>query len=636
MRVFFRGNVKNRLLQILLPAALAAASIEARMLTSPDGRLGVTVEVHDVDDASRAAVYAVSFNERPVILPSLLGVALREGGLFRDGLELVSWTESEHDQTWRPVWGVRSEIRDRYRQAVLTLKETSPPGRSMRLTVRAYNEGAAYRYAFPGQDVVVQAEHNEFRFAADHPAWATYHAQGVYEKVPVSRIRPGCERPLTIEATRDLFVSLGEASLVDFARMKFAPLAGTSHALVTRLDGPASLAADADSPWRVIMTADTSGELLENNDLILNLNEPCAIDDTSWIKPGKVIREVTLTTEGARRLVDFAARRKLQYVEFDAGWYGHENNERADASTVTLDPRRSKGPLDLPGVIRYAKDRGIGVLLYVNRRALERQADEVFPLYRAWGVAGVKFGFVNVGSQRWTSWLHEAVRKAAEHHLMVDVHDEYRPTGYSRTWPNLMTQEGILGDEARNRSLSQTLVHLFTRCLAGPADNTFCYFNERVPAVSSHATQLAKSVCLYSPWQFLYWYDRPPAPGEDIKDGLITDEPELAFWDALPTTWDETRVLDARIGEYAAIARRSGSDWFVGVLNAGNPTNITLSLGFLDDGSDYRATIFTDDGSVTTRTQVRVEERPVRASDELTLPLKRVGGATLWIRKDRS
>ena len=170
--------------------------------------------------------------------------------------------------------------------------------------------------------------------------------------------------------------------------------------------------------------------------------------DTSWIKPGKVIREITLTDAGAEACLDFAVEHNFQYVEFDAGWYGHEYDDASDATTITLDPKRSKGPLDLRGFIDRANERGIGVILYVNRRCLERQLDEILPLFKEWGVKGVKYGFVRVGSQEHTSWLHDAIRKAAEHELLVDVHDEYRPTGYSRTYPNLLTQEGVRGDEA--------------------------------------------------------------------------------------------------------------------------------------------------------------------------------------------
>jgi alpha-glucosidase len=454
--------------------------------------------------------------------------------------------------------------------------------------------------------------------------WATYSAQGTYAKVPLSQVKPGCERPLTVEVASNLFAALGEAALVDSARMKFAPLEKDAPALVSHLDGEVACPLPFTSPWRFVMVAETPGRLLENNYLILNLNEPCALSDTSWIKPGKVLREVTLTTDGAKAAVDFCKKHHLQYILFDAGWYGHEYDDKADARGVNVDPKRSKGPLDLEGVIRYGKESGVGVILYVNRRALERQLDEILPLYRKWGASGVKYGFVNVGSQHWTTWLHDAVRKAAENHLVIDIHDEYRPTGYSRTYPNLLTQEGILGDEAKDRTNAQTLMVLFSRCLAGAADNTICYFDPRVDVLCTHAYQLAKSVCLFSPLQHLYWYDRP-APGR------ITEEPELEFFDRVPVVWDETRVLEGRIGESAVIARRSGDQWFVGIMQSGAARVFEVPLSFLSGKGAFTARIYRDDPATATRCHVKIEDQPVNATSVLKVPVVERGGAAIWI-----
>jgi alpha-glucosidase len=383
------------------------------------------------------------------------------------------------------------------------------------------------------------------------------------------------------------------------------------------------------------MLGRSPGELLEQNYLLLNLNEPCAIEDTSWIKPGKVIREVTLTTAGGKACVDFAVEHNLQYVEFDAGWYGHEYSDESDATTVSVDPKRSKGPLDLHCIIDYAKQRGIGIILYVNRRALERQLDEILPLYEKWGVKGVKYGFVRVGSQRWTAWLHEAVRKAARHHLMVDIHDEYRPTGYSRTYPNLMTQEGIAGDETKP-SNSLTLTILFTRMLAGAADNTICYYDRRVDDNASHAYQLAKSVCFYSPWQFLYWYDRPGnsprrAGGAGGGRNVIGDEPELEFFDHVPTVWDDTKVIHGQIGEYAVIARRWQQSWFIGCMNGNQPHTFDVPLDFLDKGHQYTAHIYSDDPVVPTRTGVKISRFIVDSSSSVKVVLRPRCGQTIRI-----
>ncbi len=610
---------------------LAGAATE---LSSPDGQLLVRFALQTDDTAAGRPTYSVLYRDQPLLSDCRLGLELQDAPPLDRNFRIVNVARAERDSTWQPVWGERSEIRDRYQELSVDLAEDGPNGRRLRLVFRAYNEGVAFCYTIPAQptlrDFVIAAESSEFRFTGNHRCHAVYSAQGVYQAVGLDEVKPNCERPLTVEIAGGPCVAVAEARLVDYARTRLRPVAGRPHTLASMLGSSVTATAPYTTPWRVLMVADTPGRLLERNDLILNLNDPCAIANTSWIKPGKVIREVTLTTAGGKACVEFAVRHRLQYVEFDAGWYGHEYSDTADARQVNVDPKRSPGPLDLHEVIRYANERGIGIILYVNRRALERQLDEILPLYRQWGVRGVKYGFVQVGSQTWTRWLHEAVRRAAEHQLMVDIHDEYRPTGYSRTYPNLMTQEGIAGDETSPVN-QLTLTILFTRMLAGAADNTICYYDQRVARNASHAYQLAKAVCLFSPWQFLYWYDRPPpAPldkgGAGNARSVIGDEPELEFFDQVPTAWDDTRVLHGQIGQYAVIARRQGPDWYLGGMNSGQERTLDVPLNFLEPGRRYTAHVYSDDPAVTTRTHVKIERLPVDAGSVLKFPMSAQGG----------
>jgi alpha-glucosidase len=618
--------------------ACRTGDVSALQVKSPDGKLCVYFKVKDTGSAKACPVYSVSYKGDIVIVESQLGLELEKGPLKKE-LDIVKQFESSGDTAWKPVYGERSIIRDHYNQLEVHLREKYAPSRLITLTFRAYNEGVAFCYTIPKQQamdrVTISKESTEFCFPADHTAWAVYTAQGNYQKVTLSRINRGCERPLTIRLADDLYLALAEARLVDYARMKFAALSGRRNSLVSDLSSSVIATLPMTTPWRVIMVADSPGRLLENNYIILNLNAPCAIADTSWIKPGKVIREVTLTTNGGKACVDFAVERNLQYVEYDAGWYGPENSDRSDAKTVSVDTKRSKGPLDLHYVIDYAKKRGVGIILYVNRKALERQLDEILPLYEKWGVKGVKYGFVQVGSQKWTKWLHEAVRKAAKHHLMVDIHDEYRPTGYSRTYPNLMTQEGIAGDETSPAN-SLTLSILFTRMLAGAADNTICYYDQRVDRNASHAYQLAKAVCIYSPWQFLYWYDRPQASpkktgGAGGAETGIGSEPELEFFDHCPTVWDDSKVIYGSIGEYAVMARRSGENWFIGCMNSSKSRNFDVPLEFLDSGSKYIAHIYSDAQNVATRTHVRIKSLKADSRTVLKMVVSAKGGQAVKI-----
>jgi alpha-glucosidase len=631
----------KRILFLIMLLVCAAPVARAQSVSSPDGRITLDFAVLDAPNCTGCMHYKVAFNGAPVIAPSRLGLDLADGSKILDNFFIASSQTASRDSTWSPVYGERSTVRDQYNELSVVVNQSQAPRRELLLTFRAYDAGVAFRYTIQGGgDISIAAENTQFRFLRDHLSWQAASAQGVYEKKPLSRMWVDAERPLTVQVDEQLYAAVGEAALVDYARMRLGMDSMKPPVMISRLAGPVAAALPLTTPWRVILLAESPGKLLENNDIFLNLNEPSQIQDTTWIKPGKVLREVTLTTDGGLAAADFAARHNMQYIMFDAGWYGPENDDASDAATVTLDPARSAGPLDLQAVISYAAQRGVGVILYVNHRALEKQLDEILPLYKKWGVKGIKFGFVNVGPQEWTAWLHEAVRKAAAYEMLVDIHDEYRPTGWSRTWPNLLTQEGIGGDET-SPSNEQTLNILFTRMLAGAADNTFCYFDSRVDKNATHAYQLAKAVAIYSPLQFLYWYDRPEnaprkAGGAGGEMNIIRETPELEFWDALPTVWDDTRVLRGAIGEYAVIARRSGDQWFIGAMNAGPARSFDAPLDFLDADKQYTAHIYSDDPAVQTATHVRIDRKPVAADTVLTVTMAENGGQAVRIEPNGS
>ena len=603
---------------------------------SPDGKTEVQIAV---DDSSQI-IYSVFFEDTVIIQPSKLGFQPEGEPVLGKNFEIITTEETTLNQVWQPVYGERSEVKDHYNQVKIRFRETTPPQREFEMSFRVYNEGVAFNYTFlpePGKnELTLEKELTEFRLTENFSAWVSDRAQSEYRKVRIGEIEQPAERPLVIEAG-SRFLALGEAKLIDFSRMKF--LAGErENSLVAALHDSPTVELPYTTPWRTIMIGNSPGELLENNWFYENLNDPCAIEDYSWIKPGKVIREVTLTTQGGLACVDFAVENGLQYVEFDAGWYGPEGDETSDATTITVDPARSAGPLDLHRVIEYAESKGVGIIVYVNRRALEKQLDEILPLYKSWGIKGVKYGFVQVGSQEWTAWLHEAVKKAAENQLMVDIHDEHRPTGFSRTYPNLMTQEGIRGDE-ESPSNEHTLITLFTRMLAGAGDNTNCYYAPRVTEkMGGHASQLAKAVMLYSPWQFLFWYDRPQGSpgrtgGAGSSEGYIQNHPELEFFKNMPTVWDDTKVIEGKIGEYATIARKSGSDWFLGSLTRNSGKTLKLTLDFLDESASYEAVIYSHDPGSESFTKVRIEPRKVNAGSVLEFEVAENSGLAVHFRR---
>lgn len=605
-----------------------------QVLSSLNGNLVVTV---NTDQKTHRLSYEIRYKGRPLIDSSRLGFVLSDSTFLGRNVRLLSVRASQTDTTWKPLYGERDEIPDQYRQLKLELQESDAPHLKFNLILRAYDEGIAFRYEIPRQDsldtIRIDRELTAFNFPGDVALWVTSTAQGMYERVSLSSLKGAVERPLVVECSDSVYAAIGEAAGLDYPRMRLARSKADATGLVSALGSEVTASLPLKTPWRYVMAGDRPGELLEHNFLVENLNEPNQIQETSWVKPGKVIRETTLTTQGGLACVDFAANNGLQYVEFDAGWYGNENSDTSDATRVAVDPARSKGPLDLQKVIRYADTKGVGIILYVNRRALERQLDTLLPLYRSWGVKGVKYGFVRVGTQKANTWLMGAVRKAAENHLMVDIHDEYRPTGYSRTYPNLMTQEGVRGDE-ESPSNAQTVATVFTRMIAGAADHTVCYFGPRVEKMGSHVSQLAKTICLYSPWQFLFWYDKPAAsPG---KQGATTIQnvPELSFYKDLPTVWDDTRVLEGSIGNYVTILRRKGSDFYVGCINGAEAHRVDISLGFLKPGQKYTATIYADGKGGVAPTHVEITTRTVADDTRISQLVQPHNGLVIVFRPD--
>ncbi|MBL8210089.1 MAG: glycoside hydrolase family 97 catalytic domain-containing protein [Bryobacterales bacterium] len=594
----------------------------AETVESP-GR-AVRLEVNVVEGR---VLYGVSFGGKEVIRPSALGLGLEGAARLDSHFRVVRTDRASHRLNWKPAYGERAEIPDHYQGLTLELEETIAPQRRLTVEFRAYDEGVAFRYRLGGlRTVTVGDEVTEFRLAPGASVWETPGAQREYRRVVVDRMSGASERPLLVELPNGLWAAVGEAGVEDYPNIHLAPLRSERHSLGVQMLGPARLPAGGGAtPWRVVLVGARPGDLLEHNYLFENLSPPSRVIGTSWIRPGKVLREVTLSTRGGREAVDFAVANGIRYIEYDAGWYGHEYHEASDATRVNVDPLRLNKDeayrgLELREVIHYARSKGVGVILYVNRRALERQLDEILPLFASWGVAGVKYGFVNVYGQGWNRWLYQAVEKAAAHRLVLDVHDNFRPTGMSRTYPNLLTQEGILGNEGFPDADHSTILP-FTRMLAGAADYTFCWLDARLKNTWAH--QLAMTVVIYSPLQFVYWYDRPVAFGSG-------DWPGMTWFREVPTTWDDTRVLGGAPGQYAAVARRSGDDWFIGVVanNAGGEQ--ALRLDMLDAGREYDAQLYLDgDGPK----DIRVETRRLRRGEEVRLQLLPRGGAAIRLRR---
>jgi len=635
----YRNRIMSGCLFLLLLLGVALQMNAQEVLQSPDGKYSFTFEqsqgklLYQLNYAGKQVIETgeLGVNIDNHLVESAMGIPVDTNRVWTTGMDVIKVERSVKDETWKPIYGEYASIRDHYNEMTIHLMkggkhDNSGNGYDKRqqylfdIVVRAYDEGVAIRYHFPeatnGLFMHITDDLTSFRFApgaeAYHFAWA--QAQATKTKLLKSEKawRDEAERPLTLHLANGLYAAIGEAALSDFVRGKLKLKA--DNELQMSMFQSADIITAYDMPWRFIMVGERAVDLINNKQMVLNLNAPNQVADAKeWIRPGKAFRVCRLDMKTAMEAVDFCVDRGMQYIELDAGWYGPEMKMSSSALKVA-----ENRDFDMPKLCQYAKSKGIGVWVYVNQRALYQELDQILPLYEKWGISGIKFGFVQIGSQEWTTWLHNAVKKCADYHIMVDIHDEYRPTGWSRTYPNLMTQEGIGGNEEMPNAEHNTILP-FTRFLCGPADYTPCYFNGRVKNTKAH--QLAMPVVYYSPITFLYWYDLPNA---------YKGEKELDFWKECPTIWDESKALDGEIGEYIVQARRSGNDWFVGAMNGLTARNICINTSeFLQKGKKYRVEIYNDDPSLKTRTNVASTVMTLKAGKTLKLHLQASGGAAL-------
>ena len=655
----------TRIFTLLGAMLLTLAAVAAPLtLTSPDGHLTLTTGV----DKGRP-YYTLSRDGKTVIGKSRLGFALTVGDMASN-MKVVRTARDSHDDTWTTVWGEDETIRNHYNELAVTL-QGSKPRAQMVVTFRLFDDGLGFRYEIPEQrtlpDITVTDELTEFCLPQDVPAWSiptnhTVYYEGIYERDLLSRKDTVCT-PLTIEAAPDLYLAIHQAALTDYADLNLTPRRGQGGAVTLMAaltpwqDGTKVKAGRRMlSPWRTVVVTHKPGELITSH-MMLNLNEPCTWDDTSWIEPGRYIgiwwsihkKKHTweqgpkhgATTQNMKRYIDFAARHGFSGVLAEGWNYGWGQGEDIDFLTPYPD-------YDLEEVTRYARERGVRVIAHCETSGrsllLEQQMDSAFALYERLGIRAVKTGYVAVKlsglelshSQYGVRHYRKVLECAARHHIMIDNHEPVMPTGLQRTLPNLMTQEGVRGQEYNAWSQdggnppAHTATLPFTRGLAGPMDFTpaiFYYGDEVVPGTrpqSTLAKQLAEFVVLYSPLQMA---------ADAIEN--YENHPALSFIESCPTTWRRTVVPNAEIGHYVTIAReaRDGSgSWFIGSLTDETARTLTLPLDFLEPGKRYRAMIYEDGPGADYRDNpmsLAIRQVEVTAADTLTLRLARSGGAAI-------
>lgn len=648
------------LLAMLAFAAPApAAPPDTFELRSPGDIAGVTLSL----DASGHALFSVDWRGEQVLLPSPLGIRLGDGDAIAQGLRVADARRSATDSSYTLVAGKAREVRDHHRQLEVDLVDAQ--GRTLGLVLRAYDDGIALRYRLPlppRGDLVVGEDLTGYLFPRDYRCWSlnlgrfgTAH-EGEFDEIAASKLRPMhlIDAPLVCRTGRgETTFALAEADLDRFAALYYSGRGdgrlGVESRLSPRLDMPgvavhlprAEVADDGHlTPWRVVMLGDSPGALIESN-LIPSLNPPTPIADTSWIRPGRSawdwwsgsiapdVPDAGMNTATMRRYIDHAAAMGLEYMLIDAGWY--PGSSGGDLWDPSADASRPVADVDLPALLAHARERGVGIWLWVHYKALESRMDELFALYRRWGVKGVKIDYMDRDDQPMVAFFHEMMRASARHELMVNLHGAYRPTGLNRTWPQFLTQEGVLGAEYNKWSRRITPTHNvtlpFTRMLVGPIDYTPGGFRNVTPAefepsftapqvMGTRAHQLAMFVV----------YDSPVQMVADSPDVYI-DAPGADFLSLVPSTWDETRVLSGTIGEHIAIARRAGETWYIGAMSNETARTLQLPLDFLPAGR-HRATLWLDGEAPT---DVRRSEQAIDAGGRLVLQLASGGGAAVRV-----
>lgn len=655
-------------LKLIISALLfSALNVDADVVTSPNGIVSIDFQLKN-----GIPTYKVDYKGKPVIKESRLGLELRDGKNLMDGFEQLNVTTSTFDETWQPVWGEVKEIRNHYNELLAELKQPSTD-RYMNIRFRVYDDGVGFRYEFPQQKnlvyFVIKEEHSQFAMTGDHTAWwipGDYDTQEYdYTESKLSEIRSllsnavtsnasqtvfsptGVQTSLQMKTDEGLYINLHEAALVDYSCMHLnlddknlvfeSWLTPDADGFKGRLQTP------CHSPWRTVMVSDDACDILSSH-LILNLNEPCKIEDTSWIKPVKYmgvwwemiaggkpwsytndIPSVKLgetdyrkvksngnhpaNTRNVKKYIDFAAKHgfdQLLVEGWNVGWedwFGNQKDYVFDFVTPYPD-------FDIEQLNRYAHDKGIRLMMHHetsgSSRNYERHLEQAYQLMNKYGYTAVKSGYVGnilpYGEHHYGQWMNNhylyCVVEAAKHKIMVNAHEAVRPTGLCRTYPNLIGNESARGTEYQAFGGSKTFhttVLPFTRLQGGPMDYTPGIFEMNIsklnPNNSSHvnatlANQLALYVTMYSPLQM----------AADLPENYERFMDAFQFIKDVPVDWDNSIYLEAEPGKYVTVARKEKgtNNWFIGSATGDANHQSVISLDFLEKGKNYIATIYAD------------------------------------------
>jgi hypothetical protein len=699
--------MKKIFLCLLSLCALFTLKANAQTLSSPDGQLQA---IFSIDNG--IPTYQLSYKGKTVIKPSKMGLELFDSPDLIHNFSIVDTQTSSFDETWTPVWGEESKIRNHYNEMAVTLQQENTQ-RKMIVRFRLFDDGLGFRYEFPEQPeltyFVIKEERTQFAMTGDHTAFwipGDYDTQEYdYTTSHLSEIRSLMQKAITPNASQTpfsptgvqtalmmktadgLYINLHEAALVDYSCMHLdlddKNFVFESHLTPDAQGRKGYLQTPCVSPWRTIIVSDKAADILLSR-ITLNLNEPCKLEDTSWIKPVKYVGvwwemitgkstwaycdlpsvKLGLTdytkvkpngkhganNDNVRRYIDFAAENGFDQVLVEGwnvgweDWFGKSKDYVFDFVTPYPD-------FDLKALNDYAHSKGVKLMMHhetsSSTRNYERHMEEAYALMNTYGYNAVKSGYVgNIlprGEHHYGQWINNhylyAVQKAAEHHIMVNAHEAVRPTGLCRTYPNLIGNESARGTEYQafgGSKPNHTTILPFTRLIGGPMDYTPGIFEMDIAKINpenhSHANvtlanQLGLYVTMYSPLQM----------AADLPENYERFADAFQFIKDVAIDWDETRVLEAEPGQYITYARKAKGEnkWFVGNTNGYDARNSNIVFDFLPKNTIYEATIYSDAKNANYKTNpqaYQIKKMKVSGKTKLSLYCAPGGGYAISIK----
>lgn len=631
--------MKRYLIPLLLILTISCTQNHNYTLQSPNKQLQI-----EVSDNEGNISFSQNYNGNTIITNSPLGLLTDSINLTKN-VEITNFKTSSVDETWETINGKNKTVRNNYNEYKISCLSTDVNALKFEIIFRCYDDGFAYRYYFPKQasadSIILSKELTKLNFASDFTWWAyngEHNNLGPIKASDTSNI--SIPTPIVMETENNVFLSIHEAEIIRYAPFGLKSEGG-EHSLEFAISETKDVLPIKTS-WRTFMFGNKPGDLVESN-LLVNLNEPCKIKDPSWIKPGKVMWdwrvwgyktddgfEYGLNTISHKRFIDFAANNNIQYLLIDADWYGDEFNENSD-------PTSSNEAVDIEECMRYAKEKNVGVILYLNDVGAKKFGlERVLKQFAEWGAKGVKYGFMRGSWEERVRHTRNVVELCAKYKLMVNFHDNpVPPSGDRRTYPNLLTKEfgHSQADALKSYFPEKPVTSSFVNAIAGPLDMCNGWFDlnnahsrvkvfQEIPGTV--AAEVAKLIVVYTGWAIL-----PDSPEEYLKkDDLFECIRKM------PPQFDSYEVLDGEIGEFITVARKAGDNWFVGALANREARTLEIDFGFLPKDRVYEATLYQDaDDShfLNNKEDYKIRKVNIDSDTKLKVKLAPGGGCAIYL-----